>query len=87
MKLVSRETDCQRSGFLFSGARDSNLTPVITHLETGNRQYVWLTVKRHCREKPECAGDRGPWPGSRSQAKAGKLPHWSLNSEYTWLST
>lgn len=58
MKMVSRETDCRRSGCLSSRNQDFNLTPIITHLETENRQNVWLTVKRQCREKPECVVDR-----------------------------
>lgn len=57
MKMVSRETDCQRSDCP-PGTRDFNLTPIITHLKTENRQNVWLTVKRQCREKPECVLDR-----------------------------
>lgn len=45
MRLVSREMDCQRSGYP-PGTKDFNLTPTNTHLETEKRQNVWLKVKQ-----------------------------------------
>lgn len=77
---------CQGKQTQRSGTRDFNLTPTITHLETENRQNVWLKVKQDTAEKQECEVDRGPLPSGRSQAsKGGKAS--PLNSACMWPST
>lgn len=69
MRLVSRETDYQRSGYP-PGTRDFNLTPTITHLETENRQNVWLKVKQDtARRNRRVWGTEAPYlvAGARQQ--------------------